>query len=82
MLIRLAFYISLSSFLLLSCDDRKATNGKLNILCTTGIVEDLVKNIAGNNANVDALMGAGVDPHIYKASQGDIQKFIHVLKIQ
>ena len=62
-------------FLFLSCNTDKKSDGKLIILCTTGIVEDLVKNIVGNKAHVDALMGTGVDPHIYKASQGDIQKF-------
>lgn len=46
--------------------------GPLNIVCTTGMVADLVKNIAGERAKVTHLMGAGVDPHLYKSSPGDI----------
>lgn len=41
---------------------------------TTGIVGDCVREIVGDQANVIAIMGAGVDPHLYKASQGDIAK--------
>jgi len=49
-------------------------DGKLNIVCTTAMVADLVKNITNEKANVIALMGPGVDPHLYKATQGDLQK--------
>jgi manganese/zinc/iron transport system substrate-binding protein len=45
--------------------------GPLQIVCTTGMVADLVKNIAGDRAQVRHLMGAGVDPHLYKASPDD-----------
>ena len=48
--------------------------GPLNVVCTTGMVADLVKNIAGEHANVTHLMGAGVDPHLYKSSPGDVVK--------
>lgn len=48
--------------------------GPLKIVCTTGMVADLVKNIAGDRAEVTHLMGAGVDPHLYKSSPGDIAK--------
>src|SRR6476646_4338862 len=46
--------------------------GPLQIVCTTGMVADLVKNIAGDRAEVKHLMGAGVDPHLYKSSPGDV----------
>lgn len=54
--------------------DKKLPNGRLNIVTTTGIIEDAVKNIVGDSADVTALMGPGVDPHLYKATQGDLQK--------
>ena len=64
------------SVIFFGCHTSKETgNKKLTILCTTGIVQDLVKNVVGDHADVGALMGAGVDPHVFKASQGDIQKF-------
>jgi len=47
---------------------------KLNIVATTGMVADAVKNIVKDKAEVTALMGPGVDPHLYKATQGDLTK--------
>lgn len=72
---RLPIYLLLVAIFLYSCTDKKQENGKMKILCTTGIVKDLVQSIVGDHADVSALMGSGVDPHVYKASQGDIQKF-------
>lgn len=51
-----------------------ASNGKLNIVVTTGMVADLVKNVGGRHVQVTALMGPGVDPHLYKASEGDMRR--------
>jgi manganese/zinc/iron transport system substrate-binding protein len=45
---------------------------KLRIVATTGMVADAVRNVAGERADVTALMGPGVDPHLYKASEGDV----------
>jgi len=38
------------------------------------MLTDLVKNIGGDSVTVEGLMGAGVDPHLYKASEGDVSK--------
>jgi manganese/zinc/iron transport system substrate-binding protein len=46
----------------------------LNILCSTGMIADAAQNIAKNKATITALMGAGTDPHLYKATQGDLVK--------
>ena len=45
---------------------------KIKVTCTTGMVGDLVENIGGERVEVTTLMGPGVDPHLYKASEGDI----------
>lgn len=50
---------------------------KINIVTTTTILKDIVKNIGGNNVEVKALMGPGVDPHLYKASAGDVEKMMN-----
>lgn len=50
------------------------SNGKLNIVTTTGMIADIAKNVGGGNVEVTALMGAGVDPHLYKASEGDVRR--------
>jgi len=47
------------------------TNG-LTVVTTTGMIADMVKNIGGDSVQVQALMGPGVDPHLYKATQGDL----------
>src|SRR5262245_49394100 len=46
----------------------------LQITTTTSMVTDLVKRVGGEHVVVQGLMGAGVDPHLYKASAGDISK--------
>ncbi|GGW56553.1 manganese/zinc/iron transport system substrate-binding protein [Winogradskyella epiphytica] len=62
--------------LLFSCKNDSESNGKLNIVTTTTIITDLVKNIAGDSINLQGLMGSGVDPHLYKASEGDVSKLV------
>ena len=52
----------------------KSADGKLNIVTTTTMITDLVKNIGKDSVNVQGLMGSGVDPHLYKASEGDVSK--------
>ena len=67
-------FIVLFSVLLLGCKDGKPTDGKFHIVTTTSMITDLVKNIGGDKVVVEGLMGAGVDPHLYKASEGDVSK--------
>ena len=44
----------------------------IHVVTTTGMIADIVKNVGGDRVNVEALMGPGVDPHLYKASEGDV----------
>jgi manganese/zinc/iron transport system substrate-binding protein len=46
----------------------------MQIVCTTGMVGDMLRNLAGVHANVQTLMGPGVDPHLYKATPGDVRR--------
>lgn len=48
--------------------------GQPKILATTGMLADLARNIGGPDVAVEALMGPGVDPHLYKASAGDVAR--------
>lgn len=48
--------------------------GKLSVVATTTMLRDLVSVIGGDKADVKGLMGPGVDPHLYKASAGDVAK--------
>lgn len=49
-------------------------SGKVRVVTTTTMVTDLVKQVGGDKVVVDGLMGAGVDPHLYKALASDITK--------
>lgn len=58
-----------------SCQPKeKVRDGKLKVVTTTGMIYDAVINIAGKQVEAKALMGPGVDPHLYKATQGDLKK--------
>ncbi|MCO5222079.1 MAG: zinc ABC transporter substrate-binding protein [Thermomicrobiales bacterium] len=46
----------------------------IDVIATTGMVGDIVKEVGGDRLNVTTLMGPGVDPHLYKASEGDVQR--------
>jgi manganese/zinc/iron transport system substrate-binding protein len=47
---------------------------KVRVAATTSMVADLVRNVGGERVQVDALMGPGVDPHLYKATAADVLK--------
>ena len=61
-------------FGIISCKNEVKENEKLNVVTTTTMITDLVKNIGGDAINIEGLMGSGVDPHLYKASEGDVSK--------
>ncbi len=46
---------------------------QIKAVATTGLIADVVQNIGGERVQVTGLMGPGVDPHLYKASEGDVQ---------
>lgn len=67
--------IALFSILVLACSsgDSKSPNQEgLNIVATTGMIADMVSTVGGDQVTVKGLMGPGVDPHLYKASAGDV----------
>jgi manganese/zinc/iron transport system substrate-binding protein len=67
--------LAISAALVISCGGKAAApSGKLNVVCTVGMISDVVQTIAGDKALVLGLMGPGVDPHLYKVSHGDVEK--------
>ena len=71
--------LTILSSVFFSCSKTEATNeakdsGKIKITATIGMVADIAKVVGGDEVNVQALMGAGVDPHLYRASAGDMEK--------
>lgn len=46
--------------------------GKYKVITTTTMLSDMAQTIGGEYIEVKGLMGPGVDPHLYKASAGDV----------
>jgi manganese/zinc/iron transport system substrate-binding protein len=46
--------------------------GRLRVVATTGMITDIVRRVAGDRVALTGLMGPGIDPHLYKASAGDV----------
>ncbi len=44
------------------------------VVCTVGMITDIVRNVAGDYAQVEGIIGEGVDPHLYKPTRGDVVK--------
>ena len=51
-----------------------AAERKIRVAATVSMVADLVKQVGGDRVEVVGLMGAGVDPHLYKATASDVTK--------
>ena len=62
----------------IGCDGKRqpdaATTGKLTVVTTIGMITDIVRNVGGTHVAVTGLMGPGVDPHLYKATAGDVAR--------
>ncbi|NOK61715.1 MAG: manganese transporter [Chloroflexi bacterium AL-W] len=47
----------------------------LNVVATTGQIADTTRNIGGDTIELVELLGPGIDPHTYVATEGDISAF-------
>ena len=56
------------------CSREGATEGRLQVVATTGMIGDMAARIAGEHALVESLMGPGVDPHLYKPRESDVRR--------
>ena len=73
MKLRWLLWASAALFLFVGCDSASTgDSGRLQIVATTGMLGDALIHIVGDSATVTSLMGPGVDPHLYKATQGDL----------
>lgn len=50
-----------------------AQEGPLNAVVTIGMIGDVVGNVGGDCVDVVAIMGPGIDPHLYEASAADVR---------
>lgn len=46
----------------------------IRVVCTTGQVAEIILRIGGDHVAIEALMGPGVDPHLYSPIASDVRK--------
>lgn len=78
-LIMTLMFLALSAIVLAGCASGSGSetangDGKLKITATTGMIANVASEVGGDDVAVTGLMGSGIDPHLYKASQGDVKK--------
>ncbi len=49
-------------------------DAEVRVTSTTNFITDVVGVVGGDRVGVDGLLGPGVDPHLYKASAGDVTR--------
>ena len=55
--------------------EQRALDGEtIRVVATIGMIGDAAERVGGERVEVDGLMGPGVDPHLYKASEGDVRR--------
>jgi manganese/zinc/iron transport system substrate-binding protein len=78
--IRVSFVLVIIALLLAACGPIEKnelpdfSDQQIDIVATTGMVGDIVQVVGGERVEVTTLMGPGIDPHAYKASEGDVEK--------
>ena len=69
---RRAFLCLILIFALLAGCQPRATSGEMQIIATTSIVGDVVRQVAGDRAEVTVLVPPGVDEHSFEPAPRDI----------
>jgi manganese/zinc/iron transport system substrate-binding protein len=69
---RALFCAGLSLVLLVAAVAAAPKSYPFKVTATVGMVADIVRQVAGDKATVTGIMGAGVDPHLYKPTRDDV----------
>ncbi len=60
-----------------SCDESAVESDPPGVpfkaVATVGMVTDIVRNVAGERASVEGIIGEGIDPHLYKPTTSDVK---------
>lgn len=65
-------FLSVLALALSACAPQTPDSGKLQVVTTIGQIADAARIVGGDLIEVTPLMGPGVDPHLYVASEGDV----------
>ena len=76
----LALVLGLAALALSACgsastdvtEARGLGEGRIRAVATTGMIADIVRNVGGKRVEVVQMMGAGIDPHLYTATESDV----------
>jgi zinc/manganese transport system substrate-binding protein/manganese/iron transport system substrate-binding protein len=70
-----AAVIAVGVLALAGCGSGRTTgaDGRLDVVATTPVVADFVRNVGGDRVHVVQILKPGVDPHDYEPSPADIQ---------
>ncbi len=71
-LIVLIIALSMLIYYVTSARSKGKLDNRLQVICTTSIIADTVRMIGGEIVRVQQLMGPGIDPHLYRATEGDV----------
>jgi manganese/zinc/iron transport system substrate-binding protein len=53
-------------------EDASCSAAPYRVVCTVGMITDIVRQVAGEYASVEGIIGEGVDPHLYKPTRSDV----------
>lgn len=56
-----------------AAQDQDYSSRKIRVTATIGMISDIAQNVGGERVEVTGLMGPGVDPHLYRASERDVR---------
>ena len=54
-----------------------SSDKRYTVTTTTGMVTDIVRQVCGDKASVEGIIGEGVDPHLYKPTRADLNALAH-----
>lgn len=53
-----------------------SSHAAIEVVCTTGMVADLVRQVGADRVRVTTLISDGVDPHLYKPTRDDVARLL------
>ncbi len=64
-----------AAFYFTSCGSKEENSSETyKVAATVGMIADIVREIAGDRAEVTGIIGEGVDPHLYKPTSTDVKE--------
>ena len=65
--------LAVTGLLLTGCGERSGPD----VVTTTGMVTDIVRVVAGEDLQVEGLIGEGVDPHLFTPGRRDVERLMN-----